>query len=366
MIGPLQPTKNSRDMIEDILQEDISLAPYTTLQLGGPARHFASCESIDQLRFGLIWAAQNALPVQILGGGSNTIFPDDGFPGLVLHIALSGIGFIAEKDAIRVTAAAGEDWDAFVHLCVERGLAGIECLVGIPGQVGATPIQNVGAYGQEVRDSIVALRALDRRSLKIVEFSAEECDFAYRQSRFKAADQNCYIVTDVTFLLRPEGRPELRYPELRRSIEESVDLASLESGAPILTAVRDAVLTLRRSKSMVVDPDDPDSRSAGSFFLNPILSKEQFAALRERVPDLSSIPQFPAPGGIKVPAAWLVEQTGYHKGYCQGNVAISTHHALALVNRNGTTRELLNLASTIQHEVLQKFDIHLEREPVVV
>jgi len=353
-------------MIEDILQEDVLLAPYTTLQLGGPARHFASCEYVDQLRFGLIWAAQNALPVQILGGGSNTIFPDDGFPGLILHIALSGVGFIAEKGATRVTAAGGEDWDAFVHLCVERGLAGIECLAGIPGQVGATPIQNVGAYGQEVQDTIVGLRALDRRSLKIVEFTAGDCGFAYRQSRFKAADQNRYIITDVTFRLRPEGRPELRYPELRRTIEESVDLTSLKSGAPILTAVRDAVLALRRGKSMVVDPNDPDSRSAGSFFLNPILSEKQFAALRERVSEPSSIPQYPAPNGIKIPAAWLVEQAGYHKGYRQGEVGISAHHALALVNRNGTTRELLDLALAIQNEVLQKFDIHLEREPVVV
>lgn len=353
-------------MIEDILQEDVLLAPYTTLQLGGPARHFARCESIDQLRAGLIWAAQNALPVQILGGGSNTIFPDDGFPGLVLHISLSGIGFIAEKDAIRVTAGGGEDWDTFVNLCVERGLAGVECLAGIPGQVGATPIQNVGAYGQEVRDSIAGLRALDRQSLKIIEFTAEECDFAYRQSRFRTADRNRYIITDVTFRLRPEGRPELRYPELRRTIEKSVDFASLEGGVPVLTAVRDAVLALRRGKSMVVHPDDPDSRSAGSFFLNPILSEEQFAALRERVSNPSSIPQFSAPDGIKIPAAWLVEQAGYHKGYRQGEVGISSHHALALVNRNGTTRELLNLASAIQNAVLQKFDIHLEREPVVV
>jgi len=353
-------------MIEDILQEDVLLAPYTTLQLGGPARHFARCESVDQFRASLTWAAQNALPVQILGGGSNTIFSDDGFLGLVLHISLSGVGFIAEKDAILATAAGGEDWDSFVHLCVERGLAGIECLAGIPGQVGATPIQNVGAYGQEVRDSIAGLRALDRQSLKIVEFSADDCDFAYRQSRFKTADRNRYIITDVTFRLRPEGRPELRYPELRRTIEQSVDLASLESGAPILTAVRNAVLALRRSKSMVVDPDDPDSRSAGSFFLNPILSEEQFATLRERVSAPSSIPQFPAPNGKKIPAAWLVEQAGYHKGYRQGGVGISIHHALALVNRNGTTRDLLNLASAIQNEVFQKFDIHLEREPVVV
>jgi len=353
-------------MIEDILQEDILLAPYTTLRLGGPARHFARCESIDQLRSGLTWAAQNALPVQILGAGSNTIFSDDGFPGLVLHIALSGIGFIAEKDAIRVTAAAGEDWDSFVHLCVERGLAGVECLAGIPGQVGATPIQNVGAYGQDVQDTIIGLRALDRRSQKIVEFTAADCDFAYRQSRFKAADRNRYIVTEVTFRLRPEGRPELRYPELRRTIEQSIDLASLESGAPILTAVRDAVLALRRGKSMVVDPEDPDSRSVGSFFLNPILSKKQFADFQERIPNPSSTPQFPAPNGIKIPAAWLVEQAGYHKGRHQGGVGISAHHALALINRNGTARELLDFASEIQNEVLQKFDIHLEREPVVV
>ena len=361
-----RPERKERVLPEDILQKNVPLAPYTTIGLGGNARYFATCESVDELREYLRWAAVIGLPVQVLGGGSNILFADAGFPGLVLHTGLRGVDFADEGDMVQVTAAAGEDWDAFVRTCVERGLSGIECLSGIPGQVGATPIQNVGAYGQEVAQTVHRVRALDRHSLELFEFFAEECRFAYRQSRFKAEDRDRYIVTEVVYRLRRNGSPELRYPELRRRIAEKLDLDALQSGAPALTAVRDAVLALRRAKSMVVDPDDPNSRSLGSFFLNPVLTEAEFAILRERVDDPDSIPTFPAPDRIKIPAAWLIEQAGFHKGYRRGRSAISEKHALALVNLNGTTRELLILAAEIQDGVFEKFGIHLEREPIVV
>ena len=352
--------------VKELFQENIPLAPYTTIGLGGRARYFATCNSVDDLRNCLGWAAAKSLPVQVLGGGSNIIFPDIDFPGLVIKIALKGVDSIGDGEQVQVTAGAGQDWDAFVHTCVERGLAGIECLSGIPGQVGATPIQNVGAYGQEVQETITQVRALDRRTLEIVEFTGAECRFAYRQSRFKAEDRDRYVVVEVIYHLRPDGRPELHYPELRRRLKEQLDLDSLDSGAPVLSAVREAVLQLRRGKSMVADPADPNARSVGSFFLNPVLTKEQFAALAERIDDRSSIPTFDAPGGVKVPAAWLVERTGFHKGYRRKRAGISAHHALALINCSGTTCELLELAAEIQQEVFKKFAIHLEREPIII
>lgn len=352
--------------LAEILRENVPLALYTTIGLGGPARYFARCSTLEDLREGLNWAAERGLPVQILGGGSNTLFLDEGFSGLVLHLGIQGIAFEADGAAILAIAAAGEDWDRFVWECVERGLSGIESLSGIPGQVGATPIQNVGAYGQEVGDTIAWVRALDRRTLELVDFSGEECGFAYRRSRFKAEDRDRYVVVEVAFRLCPEGWPEVRYPELRSYLERRVDLASLARGAPVLTAVRQAVLALRRSKSMVVDPGDPDSRSLGSFFLNPVLTEEEFAVLSAHFEAPDSIPVFPTAGGVKVSAAWLVEQAGFCRGFCRGKVGISRRHALALVNRGGTSQELLALAAEIQEEVNRRFGVCLEREPVVV
>jgi len=349
-----------------MIQEDVLLAPYTTIGLGGRARYFATCGSIDAIRDCLTWADEKDLPVQVLGGGSNVLFPDAGFPGLVLKIDLQGLDFADDDEWVRVIAAAGEDWDGFVQTCIDRDLAGLECLSGIPGLVGAAPIQNVGAYGQEVEDTITGVRALDRRTLETVEFPSAECRFAYRQSRFKTADRDRYIIVEATYRLHPRRRPELRYPELRQYVEEQLDLDSLESGRPVLSAVRQAVLHLRRRKSMVVDPQDPNARSVGSFFLNPVLTKEEFAVLEERIGDPSSIPAFATPEGIKVPAAWLVEQAGFHRGHRRGNAGISARHALALINCGGTTREILELAAEIQQQVRGKFGILLQREPVVV
>lgn len=351
------------------IQQNIPLAPFTTIGLGGSARYFASCTTSGQVCEALDFARNHNLHTHVLGGGSNVVFSDDGFSGLVIRIDLRGISFAEKDDTVLITAAAGEEWDPFVQRCIGRNLAGTECLSGIPGLVGATPIQNVGAYGQEVGETIVSVQAIDRRTFAPVEFASSDCGFGYRQSRFKSKDAHTFIITGVTFRLRKYGRPEIRYPELQTFIGSSTDLQSLAAGEPVLSAVRNAVLTLRRSKSMVVDLNDPHSRSVGSFFMNPIISLSKFDDLQTRwrkSGGVNQIPTFSSGDRIKVPAAWLVEQSGFHKGYRRGGVGVSQHHSLALVNYGGTARELLELAARIQNEVNKRFGIILEREPVVV
>jgi UDP-N-acetylmuramate dehydrogenase len=308
------------------------------------------------------------MPVQVMGGGSNLIFSDEGFSGLVMKIGLQGVRFEDRGEECVVGVQAGQDWDRLVQASVERGLGGIECLSGIPGLVGATPMQNVGAYGQEVEDVITVVRALERETLQMVEFERQACGFAYRQSRFKNEDLGRYIIVEVEYCLKKEARPQLHYAELQRYVEEKVDIEGLESGAA-LQAVRQAVLELRRGKSMVVDAADPNARSAGSFFLNPVVSKQQFGAIEERWAAMGgegAVPSFDAAEGVKVPAAWLVERAGFAKGYRRGGIGVSEKHALALVNWGGTTRELLQLAEQICRGVEEKFGVRLEREPVVV
>jgi UDP-N-acetylmuramate dehydrogenase len=345
------------------------IAPYTTLGLGGPARFFALAYSVEQLREALAFARKERVPVFVLGGGSNIIAPDAGFEGLIVKVGIRGVRTEASGNSTEVTAGAGEEWDSIVRYCIERGLAGIECLSGIPGFVGAAPIQNVGAYGQEVKDTIVGVSAIDRKTMTDIRLTNAECVFGYRQSRFKAQDADRFIITEVTFRVRPNGRPEIRYPELKRYLESSVHLDDLPSGKPALEAVRAGVLALRKSKSMVLDPSDPHSRSVGSFFMNPILTEGEFQRLQERFASHGSggsIPSFAAESGVKVPAAWLIEHSGFAKGYRRGGVGISLHHSLALVNYGGSTRELLALAQEIQDGVLTTFGITLQREPVIV
>ncbi len=346
-----------------LMREDVPLSGYSTIGLGGAARYFAVCRSQEELVQALRVARSRALRVQVLGGGSNTLFADGGFNGIVVKVGLRGVSYQEEGNWCLVSAAAGEDWETFVRGCIDRGLAGLECLSGIPGAVGATPIQNVGAYGQEVRDTIVRVNALDRVSLVPVDFDGKECEFGYRRSRFKGKDKDRFVVTGVTFRLQRNGPPSIRYPELRKQIESSIDLHSLGAGQPALHAVADAVVALRRRKSMVINPSDPQSKSLGSFFMNPVIMPEAFERLKGRC---GEVPSFPAEGGIKVPAAWLVEQAGFHRGDRLGGAAISANHALALVNLGTTTSELLALARRIQEGVRQHFGVSLEMEPVVV
>jgi UDP-N-acetylmuramate dehydrogenase len=318
----------------------VELAELTTLRLGGPAASFA--EARDEAE--LIEAARDA--ALIVAGGSNVVVADAGVPGPVVRIATRGV----ERDGARLTVAAGEDWDALVARCVADGLQGFECLSGIPGSVGATPIQNVGAYGQEVAETVELVRVYDRETGRVEEMSPAECGFGYRTSVFKYHDRR--VVLSVAFRLRRSSQSgPIRYAELARTLDIPV------GGTAPLQDVRAAVLALRRGKGMVIDPADPDSVSAGSFFTNPILDAAPEGA-----------PAWPEPDGrVKTSAAWLIERAGFHKGYGDGRVGISTKHTLALVNRGGaTTAELMALAHEIAAGVQDRFGIALHPEPVLV
>jgi UDP-N-acetylmuramate dehydrogenase len=346
------------------IQESLPLAPLTTIRLGGSARFFGACASEQDIREAVEFARRRAIPLHILGGGSNVIFADGGFPGLVAQITIAGRSFQTlgdEGGGVSVEAGAGESWDTLVAESVARGLSGIECLSGIPGTVGGAPIQNIGAYGQEIAETLLQVDCLDRERLERVTFGRDACDFAYRTSRFKGADRDRFIVLAVRLRLVPNTRPALHYAELAAAVARRGGIDHLQP--PAATAlVRDVVLELRRGKSMVLDPADPDTRSVGSFFLNPVLSGEAFATIAGRWHP----PSFPVANGVKVPAAWFVEQAGFRKGYTRDGVGLSRRHALALVNRGGTTAALLTLAEEIEHAVYAKFGVRLEREAVVV
>jgi UDP-N-acetylmuramate dehydrogenase len=340
------------------------LSELTTLRLGGPAGRLVEARSEDDLVAAVAAADAANQPLLVLAGGSNVVIADDGFPGTVVRILTSGI---AEEAPGVLTVQAGEPWDPFVERCVNAELAGIECLAGIPGSVGATPIQNVGAYGQEVSEVITRVRVYDRRREAVEELGPEECGFSYRSSVFKRTPGR-WVVLAVTFALdrQPESRP-IRYPELARELGVEVGEA-----AP-LHAVRDAVLALRRRKGMVVDPADPDSVSAGSFFTNPILEPDAFEQLeqrvRERLGDDARPPAFPEPDGrVKTSAAWLVERAGFARGYGSPSpIALSTKHTLAITNRGGgTATQLLTLAREIADGVEREFGVALVPEPVLV
>lgn len=358
------------------IADDVPLSPLTTLELGGPARHLAVIADEPALVEALRWAQARGEPVLVLGGGSNLVVADRGFDGLVVRMANRGISFADDGAVQRVQVAAGEPWDELVAESVRRGLAGIECLSGIPGLVGATPIQNVGAYGQEVADSIRSVRVLDRETLGARDLAREICEFGYRDSVFKRQPDR-WIVVGVTFELRPGGAPAIRYRELEQALAPA---AATTAGTPTLAEVRDTVLRLRRAKSMVIDPADVNRRSVGSFFMNPLVPAAEARRLIESwraqglVAAAEAVPQFAAPptpaeparDRVKLSAAWLIERAGFSKGFRRGAVGISTRHALALVHHGGgTTTELLALADLIQGAVEQRLGVRLAREPVV-
>jgi UDP-N-acetylmuramate dehydrogenase len=341
----------------------VDLSGYTTLRLGGPASELIEASTDEQLLAVVSERTAAGDPLLLLAGGSNVVVADEGFEGTVLRVATRGVQ--REGDVLHV--AAGEPWDAFVARCVADGLAGVECLAGIPGSVGATPIQNVGAYGQDVSETVVSVRALDRATGTVEELTPEQCGFAYRSSAFKR-DPGRWTVLRVSFALTPgdESRP-VRYAELARAL-------GIEVGATApLAAVRDAVLALRRGKGMVLDPADPDTASAGSFFTNPILAPAEFAELQartaERLGAEARPPAFPEPDGrTKTSAAWLIERAGFARGHGDpAGIAISTKHVLALTNRGaGTTAGLVALAHEIADGVQDAFGVALVPEPVFV
>jgi UDP-N-acetylmuramate dehydrogenase len=346
----------------DNIQENIPLAKYTSIKLGGSVKYFCECKSENELIECLKFAEEKKIKVHILGGGSNTIFSDSGFDGLVIKIGIKGINLHNDfKDNVIIKAAAGEEWDDFAKYCTENNYAGVECLSGIPGSVGATPIQNVGAYGQEVKDTIIFVKAINRETYKPTMFANEDCLFGYRTSRFKTIDREKYIVTEVLFKMKKDGKPEIKYPELEKKLNEKYK-SNLS-----LSIVRNVVIELRKKKAMVVDESEPDSVSCGSFFVNPVLSDNEFENMCVKAGiEKSEIPHYKSGAGFKLSAAWLIENAGFEKGYTKNGAGISGKHSLALVNRGGTTMDLLELAEEIQTKVFDKFGIVLVKEPEIV
>jgi UDP-N-acetylmuramate dehydrogenase len=344
------------------IQENIALAPLTTLRVGGSARYFARAASVEDVESAVSFAEGQNLPLFVLGGGSNILISDNGWPGLVLQIGISGIDHTHERETIRLIVGAGEDWDAFVAFCVSRNLAGIECLSGIPGTVGGTPVQNVGAYGQEVSQIISSVLVFDLASKEVREMDIADCEFAYRSSIFNTRERGGYIILRVTYELRHGGLPNLRYADLRSYFAGRNDV-------PTLSDVRKAILEIRAAKGMLITPGDPENQSAGSFFKNPVLTAAQFEELSQRAKHRNlQVPNYPALSQQKkISAAWLVENSGFAKGYVKGQVGISSKHALALVNRGGASAdEIIALTDEIQQRVEQVWGIRLEPEPVLV
>jgi UDP-N-acetylmuramate dehydrogenase len=356
----------SQQEFERSLSENVPLAPMTTLGIGGPARYFAEVATTDTLLAGVAWARERATPLFVLGGGSNIVVADSGFPGLVLRVSISGVETHFEAGEAVINAGAGEEWDALVANCVARNWSGLESLSGIPGRVGATPIQNVGAYGQETSDTLESVEALDLETGTLVDLNANDCEFGYRTSRFKLRDRGRFVITRVTYRLAVSGRPVVRYPELQRY------LADVSIARPSAANVREAVLAIRRRKAMVIDLRDTDSRSVGSFFVNPTVTHDEFEAIKRDLAGLGAagqdLPAFPAAGDrVKLSAAWLIERAGVKRGYKHGNVGTSTKHALAIINRGGgSAGEVVELKELIQKRVLDTFGLALAPEPVFV
>jgi len=344
------------------IREHLTLAPYTTFQVGGPARFFVEAADESEVLQALQHARSHSLPLFVLGGGSNLVVADTGWPGLVLKIGISGISTRESNGKRLFHAGAGEDWDKLVALSVEQNCAGIECMSGIPGTVGGTPVQNVGAYGQEVAETITDVRAIEIATGNVREMSNAECGFSYRTSIFNSTKKGRYIVTQVSYALTPGAAPHIEYADLKRHFAG-------RSQSPSLGQTREAVRQIRASKAMLITAGDDDCRSAGSFFKNPIVAVaeyERIAALsvcREQKP-----PSYPAEDGqVKISAAWLVERSGFHKGFAMGRVGISRKHSLAIVNRGGATAaEIVELKNRVQEGVANVFGVTLHPEPVFV
>jgi UDP-N-acetylmuramate dehydrogenase len=334
----------------------VPLAGRTTLRLGGPARRLVEVDEEPELVDLVRRLDRAGEPVLVLGGGSNLVVADAGFDGTVVAVGTRGMAVTGEGEHVRVVLAAGEPWDDAVARAVADGLSGVEALSGIPGRAGATPIQNVGAYGQEVADVLTGVRALDRGSGRVVELDAAACGFGYRDSALKRAPGR-YLVLAVTIRLsRSATSRPVRYAELAKALDVPVGATAS------LADARAAVLAVRRAKGMVLDADDPDTASAGSFFTNPLLSPAEAAALPE------AAPRFPQPDGrVKTSAAWLIEHAGFGRGHGHGPARISGKHTLALTNPGGaTTADLLALAREIRAGVRAAYGVELAAEPVLV
>jgi UDP-N-acetylmuramate dehydrogenase len=344
--------------------ESVHLAPLTTLKVGGPARYFTEPKSAAEVAEAVNFARSRDLPLFVLGGGSNLVISDAGWPGLVLKLAISGIEERNSNDngETLFDVGAGEEWDRFVARAVARNCAGVECLSGIPGSVGGTPVQNVGAYGQDVSETIDSVLVFDLIDGQVRELCAEACGFQYRTSIFNTSERGHFIILRVTYGLTPGGKPRIEYADLKKHF------AGFQQ-TPSLTSTREAVRRIRAAKAMLITPGDEDCRSAGSFFKNPVLSADQYDELTRRATAKGlQVPSYPAlDAQRKVSAAWLVEHSGFSKGYISGRVGISRKHALAIVNRGeATAADIVGLKDHIQQRVEELWSIQLEPEPVFV
>jgi len=346
-------------MPEPSLQSDVPLAPRSSLRVGGPARWFTAASSPEEVAGAHAWSRGHGVPMIVLGGGTNVVVADAGLDALVVAVQPRGLAIVEDRDTVTVTAGAGEPWDGVVEAAVARGAAGLECLSGVPGLTGGTPIQNVGAYGQDVSGVIEQVTAFDTIAGTMTRIAAEDCGFAYRTSRFKGRDAGRFVVCEVGFRLR-KGPPTISYADVTAWLERR-GIAS-----PSVADVRAAVLEIRRRKAMVIDPSDPDTRSVGSFFTNPVITAgdaERVAARAE-----GAVPAFPQAGGqVKVPAAWLIERAGYTKGAREGAVGLSSKHTLAIVTREGATAaDVIRFASGVAQRVEACFGVRLRPEPVLL
>ncbi|MGB6802248.1 MAG: UDP-N-acetylmuramate dehydrogenase [Candidatus Sulfotelmatobacter sp.] len=348
-----------------LLLENIPLAPLTTIEVGGPAKYFVEAGTIGEVQEAVAFAGFRNLPLFVLGGGSNLLVADSGWPGLVLKVSIQDIDQRSGHDEDGRTlfdAGAGESWDKFVSHAVMARCAGVECLSGIPGSVGGTPVQNVGAYGQEVAETIAAVQVLDLKDNQVRELCPEACEFSYRASIFNTTERGRFIVLRVTYALTPGGSPRITYADLKHHFEG-------RETQPNLAETREAVRHIRARKGMLITPGDADSQSAGSFFKNPVLSAEQHEDLKQRAAARGfTVPNYPAlETRKKISAAWLVERSGFAKGFGSGRVGISSKHALAIVNRGGATAvDVLALKDQIQQRVEEIWGVRLEPEPVMV
>ena len=348
------------------LQESIPLAPYTTLGIGGPARFFCEVESEAEVAEAVSFAQERNLPLFVLGGGSNLLVSDAGFDGVVMRVGVPvSKRERRHRESVLLEVGAGENWNDIVLYAVDNGYAGLECLAGIPGDVGGTPVQNVGAYGQEVAETIVQVRAYDLKTRAFVDLDHEACRFGYRRSLFNTEERGRYIVTAVTYKLQPGGEPALRYADVKRHFAAQIDRGEELT----LRQVYDAVRSIREQKGMLAGQGGPDGRSAGSFFKNPVVPVTMVAQVALQAGRRAEeVPQYPAREGMaKLSAAWLVERAGFPKGLAMGRAAISSRHTLALVNLGGATAvELIALRDAVVEGVKNKFAVQLEQEPVML
>jgi UDP-N-acetylmuramate dehydrogenase len=342
------------------IHRDVPLAALTTLGVGGDAKYFAEAHGVPGLARLIQFAQRHRLPWVMLGAGSNVVVSDQGYPGLVIQYIPEGPPLLWEPgDSVWVDA--GADWDSVVLESVDRGLWGLECLSGIPGRMGAAPIQNIGAWGQELSDTLIEVSAWDAEAHQLATIAAADCGFGYRTSRFRLAEAGRWVITACRLQLSPHARAPVAYEEVRRALQLS---EGQEPSHPM--QVRQAVLQLRAQRSMLLEAGDPNSRSAGSFFVNPVVE----AAHADRIAAQAGrpMPRFAVPDGrVKLAAAWLIEEAGFRRGHIDGAAGLSSRHALALINRgDASTQDLVRLAWRIHLTVLETFGVRLHAEPQLV